>query len=365
MFERQNPPEVFPSPLNKETESYPNNFEILTPKGFYDEFCEISVLAQERVWAQTMYVEAGEVFGKVIDSLTTAKANGADSRLNTDYYSLMVDGQNINWIPSVASSQRRARRISRSNKLHELGRLERQEIPIEFTNPPSRVGKLVPFMGRNHIKLSVIDNIAYVGGASFRDEDVHKEDFMMRFTDPAIVEAIAEQFHRTNHSRAEANLIVPCTSQTSLLVDRGDKRSSIIYEAALQAVSDASFVRLITQLTPSGSMAVALSEAQRRGGDVMAVVSSRNTVKEWFSRLLDASNEAVLSVRRKNVPQIKFPTRVHAKALLTENVGIIGSHNLIGTGVFLGTDELSVVSSDPEFLQSLKSYFTRLEEQVS
>lgn len=361
-----------PSKGNSEKQQfYSGNFDILNPREFFVDFQEYANQATDRVYAQTMYAEAGYAFGTIANALIKAKEKGLDAALHIDSYTFMIDGQQISWIPSIKPSKQRERINVRKAKRNTIAELEAANVIVKITNPPNIIEKMLPFKGRNHIKLAVVDNTAWVGGVSFRDEDLSKEDFMMRITDLRISAVLADQFHKINGNREPQDLFYPCTPDTIVAVDRGDRGKSIIFDYALQAAKNAQrSVKLLTQYSPNGAMANELFHQYKLDKDIKAIVSSHSSIEEWFARVFDTANQAVTDIRKRNIPTLYSPTRVHAKALLVDEeipekaIGMVGSHNLTRSGAYLGTQELAVFSKDNHFIKNLSEYFANLEKRV-
>lgn len=357
---------------NSEKEQfYPGNFKILTPREFFTDFQEYANQATGRVYAQTMYAEAGFAFGAIANALIRAKVKGIDAALHIDSYTFMIDGQQVRWIPSIKLSKQRERINARKAKRDVITDLEAAHVTVKITNPPNIIEKILPFVGRNHMKLAVVDNTAWVGGVSFRDEDLPKEDFMMRITDPRISSVLADQFNKVNGNREPQDLYYPCTSDTIVAVDRGDRGKSIIFDHALEAAQNAQrSIKLITQYSLNGTMADELFHQYKLNKDIKAIVSSHFSIEEWFARIFDTANHTVTNIRKRNIPTLYSPTRVHAKALLVDGelpesaIGMVGSHNLTRSGVYLGTQELAVFSRNSDFIKNLSEYFKELERRI-
>src|SRR6266700_3903209 len=100
----------------REVSSYAGNFEILSPRDFFLDFQKHAGNAKSRALAQTMYVEPGVAFTSITNSLKQAKSNGAEAALYTDYYSFMVDEQQLAYIPSLNRTMHRSRKDQRAVK---------------------------------------------------------------------------------------------------------------------------------------------------------------------------------------------------------------------------------------------------------
>ncbi len=73
---------------------------------------------------------------------------------------------------------------------------------VRLTNPMGPLLSAFPF--RNHKKLIVADDVAYIGGINFSDHNFEWWDLMLRIEDKAIADRLAEDFNDTYESRARS-----------------------------------------------------------------------------------------------------------------------------------------------------------------
>ena len=353
------------------TQDVVRGYEILSPREFFDDFSIRASQASGRVLAQTMYVEDGWALETMAAALVDAQGRGLDTALHVDAYSRLIEDQNIHWVPRIHSSVRRAHAEARAAKFATLGTVVEEGVPVTITNPPNTIEKVLPFVGRNHIKLAFVDDVAWIGGLSYRDDDLVKEDFMMRITDPDIVGALEEIFHTTDYAAITDDKVFDF-GDTKVVRDSGRRGQSAIFDRGIADVRNAlASVRLISQYHPNGRMAGALALQAASGRDVLSIASSRESISEWFGAALDRASTAASKLQRQSIPTANSKIRVHAKALLVDAdepdsaEGMVGSHNLTRAGVFLGTQEVAVFSSKPEFIASLRKYFAKVEGRIS
>lgn len=343
------------------------NYEILTPEQFFIEFSQLSERATHRVFAQTMYIENGWAFDTMADALACARARGLDARLNVDAYSYLVQDQQLSCMPIINSAKRQRHEASIAAKRAAISKLADQGVSVSVTNPPNFLNKFLPFAGRNHIKLGIVDDVAWIGGLSYRDDDLSKEDFMMRLTGQDVVATLVKIFEVSNYSDVREDLIHDL-DLTKIITDCGRRGQSCIFDYAMQSILNAQeSVRIISQYSVNGRMAGALALKAAMGIDVLSITSDNTTISEWFGSLMDKASRASNRLRGLDVPTVYSPTRVHAKGLLVDGgnpdraVGMVGSHNLTRSGVLLGTQEIGYFSSEPGFIENLREYFARVE----
>jgi phosphatidylserine/phosphatidylglycerophosphate/cardiolipin synthase-like enzyme len=244
-------------------------------------------------------------------------------------------------------------------------------VPVTITNPPNIIEKVMPFVGRNHIKLALVDDIAWIGGLSYRDADLVREDFMMRVADPEVVPILEEVFYTTDYDGITEDKVFDL-GDTKVICDGGRRGQSAIFDRGIADVRGASSsVRLISQYHPNGAMAGALAFQAEMGRDVLSITSSSESISEWFGRVLDRGSIAYSRLQGQSILTAHSKIRVHAKALLVDvddpdrAEGMVGSHNLTRAGVFLGTQEVGLFSRKPEFIASLRDYFAKVVGRIA
>jgi phosphatidylserine/phosphatidylglycerophosphate/cardiolipin synthase-like enzyme len=141
-----------------------------------------------------------------------------------------------------------------------------------------------------------------------------------------------------------------------ILLDAGKPKQSIIYDCALQLIDEAQESIFFTcQYFPGGRTGKHLLKAYDRGVDVRIVYShplahGPKAPAHWLYNTRERLRlpAALFSEQRA----AKAPT-VHAKVIATEKGAIVGSHNYVPQGVWLGTAEIALLSNDPEFSKAL------------
>lgn len=342
------------------------NFEILRPYDFLQDFTDRAAQAEERVWMQSMYFEADKVFGAVAPALINASGRSVDSRLHVDYFTHMLSGGKINFIPSPNPVEVFNKRRRKREKAAVIDDLTSAGVSVDITNTPRSIGKFMPQAGRNHIKLAFVDDVAWIGGLNLSENDFGREDFMIRITDPRIVDPLAEQFQSINDKRPTADYERPCTEDTVLLVDAGIRGSSIILDRAIEKTRAAQHsVGLVTQITPDGVMRDELAAASEVK-DVEVVISAPDQITERAAKFFDRANWLAWKRKGTDVPIAYFPNWVHVKMLLTDREHpdlaevIVGSNNFLRGGVRWGTEEIALQSTNPTLLANLTRYYEEM-----
>ena len=179
---------------------------------------------------------------------------------------------------------------------------------------------------------------------------------MVKVTDQEIVEALIAQFARVNENKPKKDYKVDFSDGSSLIIDRGKPGESLVLDTAANLVDSArQSVRNISFFTPDGKFLRTLKKAQNRGVDVEVLMP---TVVEGVYKLINLWNRFFMGVKRQRIPFKKFDGRLHAKLLIVDGqIVMFGSHNLMQSGVRAGTEEIALLSGNPELVTSLVEFY--------
>jgi len=148
--------------------------------------------ARRRVLVQAMTFE-GDGAGTALAGALLA-ASAPDRRLLVDAYSFHVVNDTmlptLPWRPREVRDEARATRelLDRLAGPTAAGR----GVAVAVTNPVRR--NPLRFLLRNHKKLLVIDDVAWLGGINFSDHNFAWQDLMVRIDDAAVAEFLAATF---------------------------------------------------------------------------------------------------------------------------------------------------------------------------
>ncbi len=143
--------------------------------------------ARRRVLVQAMTFEGDGAGTALAEALLGAPA--PDRRLLIDAYSFHV--VNDTMLPTLPWRPRTVRDEARATR-ELLDRLAGQGVVVAVTNPVGRNPLRFPL--RNHKKLLVIDDVAWLGGINFSDHNFAWQDLMVRIDDPAVAQFLAATF---------------------------------------------------------------------------------------------------------------------------------------------------------------------------
>jgi len=327
---------------------------------FLTDFLAQATSASHRVWLQSMNFEVGKMMDQLAPVLIQKAKQGLDVRLEIDWVAQrFVHGQ-LPLLPILDFRQRLYhRQLHRANTAIRA-ELTHHGVKIIEVNRATTLSQIFPMFRRNHVKLFLVDaTYGWVGGVNLMDRAFTCQDFMVRYDQPSEVAILAEQFERINHHRAPANHQVQLNQSDTLLVDAGKVGNSLIYNQALTMITQAQTrINFVSQFVPEGKIRIALLQASQRGVKVMVVTNHQAAVKRW-----SAAHQAAYRVFSQNLSQ--YPNlffrhsqdRVHAKLLIVDDRhALFGSHNLVDTGVLMGTEEIAIQTTDLDLVKQLLEF---------
>lgn len=163
---------------------------LLDNREFVEDLHRALRTAERRVLIGVMTFDGDASGLAVADLLAAAAGRGVDVRLVVDCFALRYVSDRKATDPSVRDEA--AATTAMFDRLRAAG------VAVTFTQP---FGPLLLFgLSRNHKKLYVVDDEAYLGGINVSDHNFGWRDFMVRVGDPAIVTALAEDFARTERA---------------------------------------------------------------------------------------------------------------------------------------------------------------------
>ena len=198
---------------------------------FYAAIAPAILAARRRVYIQVMTFELDTVGARLWQLL--ARSPAACKILCVDAFSRIKisDRPAFGWrywtSPSFRAEARRTRRLLRPGV--------RDGVRIVITNPLGAGWHKYPH--RNHKKMMIVDDAAFLGGINFSDHNFAWHDLMLRTTDPTLVSALAADFQITITGRSQ-NAIIPTPADTRLYLLNG-RHSRPAYERLFAEITSA------------------------------------------------------------------------------------------------------------------------------
>ncbi|MFT7475852.1 MAG: cardiolipin synthase [Verrucomicrobiales bacterium] len=308
-------------------------YELLMNTDFVRGLHEGLAAASERICIQVMTFDGDAAGLGVSELLIDAAERGVDVRLTVDVFAFRyVSDVKVN-SPLVADE------VAETHAMFD--RMEAAGVAVTYISPWGPLLMFGPF--RNHKKVYVIDDVAYIGGINISDHNFEWLDFNIGFTEPSMVAAVVDDFEKTRAGERQA------------------LRGPIITNEHVEAT----FLELIEQATESVVVAspyaldvdLVKRLAAVSAGEKVVVAPRRNNFRMF--RATDPYIRARLS--RQGVELRTYTDFFHAKFALIDGTKLLVGSSNFGRHSFRCNQEIAVVIEDQDFITSFKSVLDRTE----
>lgn len=268
--------------------------------------------ARSRVLVQAMTFE-GDAAGLAVAAAVQA-SRAADRRVLVDDYSRVVVSDRFVLSPLTLFD--RAFRAEVKATRDMFAALQAAGVGVRTTNPIA--GRAARYGVRNHKKLIVADDVAYIGGINFSDHNFAWHDLMLRIEGPGPAGFLAEDFDATWQSRPGLRQAQFDGIALTALDGRTNRQG---FQPLLEAIAAAKERIEIVSPYLSFPFVSFLAEAVRRGVRVELLTpfaGNKPMVRHYLS---DAARRAGFEVTL-------LPRMTHLKAMLIDGrLLVLGSSN--------------------------------------
>jgi cardiolipin synthase len=302
---------------------------------FWRRAAEDCARARRRVLVEVMTFEGDSVGQRVAADI--AASGAADRRVIVDGYSQVVLSDH--WARWRMSDELRAEK--RATKAMFAG-LAAQGVGVRVTNPVDLV--LANYPARNHKKLIIADDVAYLGGINFSDHNFAWRDFMLRLEGADAVDFLAADFEATWRGRPRAAAI-DLEGVRLVSLDGASNHRFLQEISGLLGAAKREIVVLSAYLT--FPYAQPLGAAARRSVKVRLITPWENNKPLLRDYLLDFAQRHGFEIRL-------LPQMSHLKGLLIDGeILVVGSCNFDFAG-HAAEEELAAIIRDPVLIDAFR-----------
>lgn len=265
--------------------------------------------ARQRVLVQAMTFE-GDAAGQQVASGIKA-SSAPDRRLLVDDYTRHVVNDTF-----LALSRNAALHAEAQATWTMFDAIQASGAGMRLTNPVGR--NPLRYATRNHKKLLVIDNAAWIGGINFSDHNFAWHDMMVRIECADTAQWLAGEFERDWSGRT-------ATSSVSIggidLLSLDGSGNETGFEPLLEMLARAENSIEVVSAYPTFPFVDALAAAAARGVSVTLYTPRPNNKPIIRDYLLGMARKSGIDIRLT-------PMMTHAKALLIDGTAlVVGSSN--------------------------------------
>lgn len=285
-------------------------YELLVgAQAFWTRAAQDVAAAQHRVLVQAMTFE-GDSAGQAVASAIAA-SGAADRRVLVDDYTRHVINDTFLALSRDPALQAEARATwAMLDTMVDAG------AGVRITNPVGR--NPLRYATRNHKKLLVMDNAAWIGGINFSDHNFAWHDMMVRIEHPAIADWLAGAFERD--WRGEVATETAAFPGIDLISLDGSANEAG-FAGLLDAFAGARTAIEVVSAYPTFPFVDALAAAARRGVAVTLYTPRPNNKPVIRDYLMGIAERSGLAIRL-------MPLMTHVKAALIDGEAlVVGSSN--------------------------------------
>ncbi len=294
--------------------------------------------ARRRLYVQAMTFEADTAGAKVGRAISNSRA--LDRRVLVDDFSRFVISDRFIYAPRNLTDPVFREEVKATHDM--FGGLVRDGVGVRVTNSWGLLLHRFPF--RNHKKLIVADDVAYIGGINFSDHNFEWADLMLRIECPRIAERLAEDFQDTYAGRSHC-----WSAQFGRLRLYGfDGRDNAAgFAEIIEHIAQARQSICIVSPYLTFPFVEALERAAARGVDVQLITPLKNNKPIARDYLLRVAQRAGFDVRLT-------PEMIHLKGMLIDGrTLVLGSSNFDFVS-YLAEDEIVAVIADQALADSFR-----------
>jgi cardiolipin synthase len=295
--------------------------------------------AQKRVLVQAMTFEGDAAGRSVADTIAAAAAT--DRRVLVDDYSRWVVSDR--WVAGRRDRLPAPLREEVEATQAMFAGLIGAGAGVRRTNPIGRM--LTNYPARNHKKLIVADDAAYIGGINFSDHNFAWHDFMLRLESALAADWLAEDFDATWRGRPRATRAeLPGVTLWSL-----DGRANARAFEHLKTMIEAAREEIVV-ISPYLTFPVtgALARAARRGVRIRLITPWENNKVTVRDHLLATAADAGFEITL-------LKEMIHLKGLLIDHKSlVVGSSNFDFVSL-AAEEELMAVVEDPSIIADFEA----------
>lgn len=349
-------------------EARPN--DVVSPVNFLVEYVHTSArMARKPLKAQAMYVE-GDPIGQLFQGgFNQALARRVAVSENIDAYVQMITNGVANKV---------IRREGSSNP-HYATMVTKEEMfadfvtrggDLVFTNQPRGAVRLLPQVGRNHMKFYFGDengqDFVFAGKVNISEGDfADRPDFLVKFTDPRVVKALEQLFYQSRQGFLRSGSI-QCNEQTTIHVDQGRLLNSPVQARMIEKIrSSKDTIEGVEPFIPDIRNLLALNGAKRRGVHVDIVSSMPAAIYDRVLAKTNQLNQALFDRLGERDYLSLYPGWIHAATRVFDRRSVIfTTHNLSFWGYVVGTAEWAIETTNPEIVQQCVAFIDKTRNQA-
>ncbi len=342
-------------------------FKTIPSEDYLENITNLIKKSSSIIYIQAMYFCFDNSLKEFVEELISAKKRGVDVKLNIDNYSIPYNNGH-KYLIHLKKEKRKNCISSASESKNYLNILINNGVDIKVINR-YKYGKFlseyIPFLGRNHMKITIIDNISFIGGINFSSKSFNYSDFMIKTQNKVMLSSLKKIFISNRNSKKQTDKKIKINNDNILLVDSGKPNQSIIYNSTIEYINNANeSIIYISQFLPDFKLLRMLEKAVYRGVKVEIITHSNSIAEKKYRHKIE---KLLFNISNSNISHVYENSNryIHAKMIIIDKDTsspsvILGSHNFSTFGVLFGTAEISLYSKEKELISELYTWYSNI-----
>ena len=287
--------------------------------------------ARDRVLVQAMTFEADAAGRAVFDAVAASQAT--TRRILVDSYSRMVVNDRFVTSPGLLLDRAFRAEVTATRRMFRAA--GGAGVAVRRTNPVGR--NPIRYGVRNHKKLIVADDVAWIGGINFSDHNFAWPDMMLRLDARWAADFLAGDFTATWEGRQAPAAV---TRDALTLVALDGRSNAAGFAPLLDAIDAAERSITMVSAYPTFPFVDRLEAAARRGVAV-EIITPRDTNKRIV-------RDALLTRPAVNGLTIRLtPGMSHLKAMLIDDTKLVTGSTNFDFASYVANEEYFTLIDDP------------------
>ena len=314
-------------------------FELLVGAGTVWRRAQADIAAaKRRVLVQAMTFEGDAAGGAVGEAILANPAS--DRRVLVDAYTRHVISDHFVWSPRLLLDKGFKGEVAETGAMFR--RMQADGVGVRVTNPPGAL--YLGFAARNHKKLIVADDVAYVGGLNFSDHNFAWRDLMLRIDDRYVADRLSDDFDATFLGRPQP---WSAAFEGIELHSLDGRNNAAVFAPLIEAMAGARKRVCVVSPYLTFPFVEALAAASARGVAVQLITPLANNKRRVRDYLVSSALEAGFDVRLTAEME-------HLKGMLIDDEALIlGSSNFDFVS-YHAQEELVAVVRDPGVIAAFR-----------
>ncbi len=320
-------------------------FQVISTKNYFNLLKNNLLKVKKLFLVQSLYFEIKDSSNDII----------------SDIYKHLTSHQNKDKVPMKAliiDDFSLSSLITKPRSKQVLTYLLKKQVALIINHMPWWQKITMPYIKRNHIKISLLDNLACFGGINLSSKETKYHDLMICSKNKKVRSFLKKVIHQSIAQNLRGKLH-KLDSQNHFIIDH--KKRQLSYACANFMIKKATKnIFFVSQFPPDHKISWQLKNAVKKKVKVTVITPRKNNFNLVFY-LIHKLNTIYLKLTAKELKLIQTPFMVHAKLIIVDDkLVLVGSANMHYLGTVAQTSNLMLLSYDKDLVKQVNRFIKKL-----